>query len=342
MNSRGRVLAVLNHKIPDRVPIFELLFHESIIKKINPDISYFDFYNQMGIDILVVGPDHEHEILDKKNEIYRNEWGVIRRQGPETVSVPIDGPIKEARDLKKYKPPDPTNLNRLRTLKKVVKDYKDKKMICLVIHDAFAIPWYLRGGIDRLLIDYYYNPKLAEDIAKIVVEYFVEFVKIAAKIGADMFLVGDDYAHTNNTLMSPKHFKKFILPGLSTIVSEIKKQGLYSIKHSDGNLMPIIDMIVSTGIDILNPIEPEAGMDIIKIKKKYGDKIVVCGNVDCKHLLVEASTNEVENYVKKLIKKVAPGGRFIISSSNSIHSSVKPENYLAMVKSIKKYGKYLI
>lgn len=342
MNSRERVLSVLNHIIPDKLPIFELYFDESVLKKINPDISYYDFCVQAELDIINVGIDHDFKVLDEEKGITRNEWGVIRKKTKEKISVPIDGPIKSIKDLKSYKPPDPVNLGRFKTLESVVKRYKEKKIISFDVHDVFNIPWYLRGGIDKLMLDYYDNPTLVKELVKITVEHFIEVIKIGTKIGADMIVLGDDYAYNTGPIMSPKDFSRFILPGLSTLVEEIKKQGLYCIKHSDGNLIPIIDMIISTGIDALHPIDPAAGMDIIKINKKYADKIVVCGNVDCGYILSEATTDEVKSYTKNLIKKVSPDGRHIISSSNSIHSSVRPENYLAMVDTVKKYGNYPI
>ena len=342
MNSRERVLAVLNHKIPDRVPVFELAFDESVLKRINPNISYYDFCVQAELDIINVGLDHDFRVLDKKNGITKNEWGVIRKKTREMISVPIDGPIKSINDLKGFKPPDPTNLNRFKTLKKVVERYKDKKIICLDVHDSFNIPWYLRGGIDKYMIDYYDNPILVKELVKITIEHFAEVIKIGAKLGADIIVFGDDYAYNSGLIMSPKDFERFIFPGLSSLVEEVKKQGLYSIKHSDGNIMQIMDMIISTGIDALHPIDPSAGMDIVEINKKYADKIVVCGNVDCGYILSSATTNEVKSYTKDLIKKVSPGGRHIISSSNSIISSVKPENYQAMLNTVKEYGGYPI
>lgn len=342
MDSRERVLSVLNRKIPDQLPIFELIFDSSVLKKINPDISYYDFCIQAGLDIITVALDHDFKVLNEKEGITENEWGVIRKKTTEFLSMPVDGPIKSLRDLRKYEPPDPTDPNRFKTLKEVIKKYKGKKIISLDTHDSFNIPWYLRGGIDKLMLDYYDNPKLAKEIINMTIDHFSEVIKIGAEMGADMIIFGDDYAHNAGPIMSPKDFKEFILPGLSTLVEEVKNLRLYCLKHSDGNITPIIEMIISTGIDALHPIDPTAGMDIVKIKEMYSDKIVVCGNVDCGHILSEADTSEVKKYTKNLIKTVSPGGRHIISSSNSIHSSVKPENYLAMLETVKKYGNYPI
>lgn len=342
MNSRERVLAVFNHEIPDRLPVFELAFDKNVLKRINPDISYYDFCEQAGLDIIHVGIDHEFEVLDKKNGITKNEWGVIRKKTGEMISVPIDGPIKSIRDLKSYTPPDPTNPDRFMTLQKVVRKYKDSKIISFDVHDSFNIPWYLSGGLDKHMVDYYDNPLLVDELVKISIEHFIEVIKIAARMGADIIVFGDDYAYNTGLIMSPKDFKRFILPGFSSLVKEVKKQGLYSLKHTDGNIIQVIDMIISTGIDAIHPIDPSAGMDIVRINKKYSDRIVVCGNVDCGYILSSATTNEVKKYTKDLIRKVSPGGRHIISSSNSIHSSVKAENYMAMLGTVKEYGRYPI
>jgi uroporphyrinogen decarboxylase len=112
------------------------------------------------------------------------------------------------------------------------------------------------------------------------------------------------------------------------------------VKHTDGNIMPVIDMIVETGPDALNPLEPQAGMDIGRIKNEYGDRIALIGNIDCGYLLSEAPVEEVRRVTRETINIAAPGGGYCLSSSNSIHSSVKPENYMAMVQTLRQHGGY--
>lgn len=80
------------------------------------------------------------------------------------------------------------------------------------------------------------------------------------------------------------------------------------MKHTDGNLWPIIDMIIDSGIDVLDPIEPIAGMDIGEVKEKYGRRIAVVGNVDCSYVLTFSSKEEVEEAVKETIAVSQAGG----------------------------------
>jgi uroporphyrinogen decarboxylase len=119
-----------------------------------------------------------------------------------------------------------------------------------------------------------------------------------------------------------------------------KNLGLYVIKHTDGNLWPIMDMIVDSGIDCLDPIDPVAGMDLAEVKAKYGSRIALKGNVDCANLMTFGAPEETVDATKETLRKGMPGGGFILSSSNSIHSGVKPENYIAMLRTLREYGVY--
>jgi len=124
------------------------------------------------------------------------------------------------------------------------------------------------------------------------------------------------------------------------MVDLAKAKGVLFIKHTDGNLWPIMDLMVDTGIEGLDPIEPIAGMDIGEVKRRYGDRIALAGNVDCGELLSRGTPEEVVEAVKETIAKAAVGGGHILASSNSIHPAVNPQNYRAMVEAGKRYGQY--
>ncbi len=91
----------------------------------------------------------------------------------------------------------------------------------------------------------------------------VDFLEMAKEItarGAKIIYTGDDYAGNTGPIMSPRHFRQLLYPGLCRVMGGYKELGLYVIKHTDGNLWPILDMIVDSGIDCLDPIDPQAGM----------------------------------------------------------------------------------
>ncbi len=81
-------------------------------------------------------------------------------------------------------------------------------------------------------------------------------------------------------------------------------------------------------------------MDMARVKRTYGDRVAVIGGVDCGMLLQSGTVEEVRRAVERCIETVSAGGGHILSSSNAIHSCVRPENYLAMVRAAREFGRY--
>ena len=184
------------------------------------------------------------------------------------------------------------------------------------------------------------NPDFACKLLQIGVDYHIELYKKLIAEGVEIIILGDDYAYKNGPFMSPAHFERFILPCLKTVTQAIKDAGGYVIKHTDGDIWKILNMLASSGADMLGPLEP-AYMDLQKVRLHFDKKVGVLGNVDV-DLLSRGTVEEVTETTKKLIKDVSPLGGHIVSSGNSISSSVKGENFMAMIKAVKEFGKYPI
>jgi len=240
-------------------------------------------------------------------------------------------------DARAYTPPDPAAPHRLEKLRDIVRRYKGKRAICFHHRAAFMWSAYLTG-IDNLLAAFLAEPDFAEYLMDKVLEANMEVVRRAIREGAEVIVLGDDYAHNHGPMMSPDVFRRFLLPRLQRMVDLILDEGAFCIKHSDGNIYPLLDMIVSTGCHGLNPIEPVAGMDLKTVKSLVGDRVCLVGNIDCGHPLSHGTPEEVAEAVRQAIADAADGGGFILSSSNSIHSTVAPENYMALVEAGRRYG----
>jgi uroporphyrinogen decarboxylase len=345
MNSLERVVAALERRLPDRVPYFECVIDEHVIEALLPGRDYFEFNDWIGID--TVGQNRSSwsrenvDFIDEEKGLFRDKWGVIRAFGPESTPAPVEGPIKTPEDLKTYTPPDPNADDVLGHLPEIIQRYKGKKAVSAICRDAFFNPAFLRGT-QQYLMDMIDHPKLVHELVEVCLSYDIPAMQRMVAAGCDVVVFGDDYADKNSTLMSPRHFREFILPGLKRCVDAAHEAGAYVIKHTDGNVMAILDMIVDTGIDALNPLEPQAGMDIRLVKRRYGDRIALVGNIDCGYLLSQASVEEVRRVTRRTILDVAPGGGYLLSSSNSIHSSVRPENFMAMIETWRDCGGYPI
>lgn len=342
MDSRNRIFSALERKEPDRVPSLEWSIDSRVIDAIYPGGSYFDFLEWIDLDAVMLGYMTSLSGQPKnvrKEYKFKDKWGVTRIYTGEAIAYPIEGVIHSEEDLKSYIPPDPNAQDALGLFPELVKKFKGKKAIIWENRDVFSNPRYLRGT-ENLLLDFYSNPNFAHEMIQMALSYEIEFVRRAIKAGAEIVMLGDDYAYNSGPMISPKHFKEFLLPGLKKMVSVVHDAGAYCVKHTDGNIMKIIDMIVETGIDGLNPIDPIAGMDIAEVKKKYGDRICIIGNIDCGELLTTGNQQQVIEAVKECISKASKGGGHIMSSSNSIHSGVKPENFIALIEATRRYGKY--
>jgi hypothetical protein len=160
--------------------------------------------------------------------------------------------------------------------------------------------------------------------------------------GVDGLWGGVDWASTQGPVFSPRHFRQFVFPRLKQIADLCHRYGRPYIKHTDGNVNSLLDDLVAAGVDAFHAIEPRAGMNIVQLKKDYGGRLVLIGNVDCSTVLVDGPESAVRARTEEIIRAVAPGGGFLLSSSNSIHPGVKPEYYLAMLDTARQAGVYPI
>lgn len=339
MTGYERIMTAINRGQPDQLPILEFTINKKVVRAICPEAeTQADFEEAMDFDA-VCAIHNFAAVSEEADGTYVDEWGVRFSSSAEIIDHPIAGPIHTREDLERYRPPDPDVPHRLGALPELVRRFKNRRAIVFLQRASFMHSVYLRGFED-LLMDYYADPEFASDLMDVVLDANIRLARNAIRAGADIIVLADDYAGNDTTIFSPKVFEKFIGPRLKKMVEAIHEEGGKVIKHSDGNLWPILDMIIDTGVDGINPIEPVARMDIGEVKAKYGDRVCMSGNIDCGHLLSEASTDEVRAAVRLCIRKASPGGGHIISSSNSVHSAVKPENYVAMIEAVREYGRY--
>jgi len=184
------------------------------------------------------------------------------------------------------------------------------------------------------------NKKIVKELIKESAEFSIKLAEESYKYGAEVILATDDYADNKGTLINPDTMREFIFPVLSDLFKEFKRIGFKVIKHTDGNIMPIINDLLECNIDCLDPIDPLANMDLKSIKKTIGSRVCLKGNVNCATTLVDGTFDETICETKKCLDVAKKNGGYILSSSNSIHSGVNPSNFLKMVETVKEYGHY--
>lgn len=338
LTSTERVLRVLRREEPDRVPHFEWLISARVREALCPGAGgHNEFAVRMGHDAVLVDPDFTREQVGPT--LWRSEWGYVLDYGKEEHGVEVESPIQCMEDFARYRVPDPHAPGRYRSIEKAVAQYKGIKAIGVHLNDVFSIPRYLMG-MTNLLMAIAAEPELVRALVDMSVAVNLAMAKEVAARGADFVWTGDDYAYNTGPLMSPEDFRALFFPGLARVASGFRELGLPFIKHTDGKLWPIIDMLVDSGITCLDPIDPQAGMDLARVKAAYGHRVALKGNVDCGHTLSHGTAQEVVEDTLRALRQGAPGGGFILSSSNSIHSAVHPENYRVMMETLKAHGRY--
>ncbi len=169
------------------------------------------------------------------------------------------------------------------------------------------------------------------------------FLQAQVQHGVDAVIGGEDWCGKSGPLISPRHYRRLVLPRLQKLTAECHRLGIPFIKHTDGNITRVEqELLVESGIDAYQAIEPAAGMDIGDLKRRFGGQLTLMGNVDCAQLLSFGTPEQVAKETERVIRLAAPGGGFVLTSSNSIHGGVRLENYLAMLETARRVGNYPI
>jgi len=347
MTSRQRMAAVLEHRLPDRVPVAELWIDPAIVEAICPGGTQVDVADELGLDMVAVPTmiyeDDEVEWVAPQRRIFRDKWGALQIGRHRGVPVPTrPARIETEADLAAYEPPDPARSPVIEKIRKLKQRYPGgEKAICCVGESGWAPAVFLRGGMEHLLMDFALRPEFVKELMKIGTEYYCGLYPLVVAAGADVVLLGDDYSDKNGPMMSPRQFAELILPSDTAAVAAVKRAGAWCIKHTDGDIRKIMDPLVGTGLDCLGPLVPVPGMELGPILQRYPGKITVMGNLSI-DLLSRGSEADVVRETKRTLATVSAVGPHILSSANTIAASVRPENFRAMVRTAHEFGRYPI
>lgn len=352
MNSKERTLAALRCEQPDKVPITELTIDDPILSKLgnmlgaSPQSSedrlietdiLCGVAEQLNMDWVMTWPRSGQKPI---SEIHlKDKFGCVYQTSEHGLAVIVDGPVKEIADIKGFNMASKLDSEDMVDLEYLVDRLGEERLCGVLLTSPFKLSWLLRGGMAHLLKDYGYSPDLVHELARITTDYNLALIERSAKIGVEVVVIDGDLAGEQNTIISPNHYREYIKPYQREIVDFAHENEMKIVKHSDGNMWPILDDHIEIGFDGFHPIQPDC-MDIVKVKAYVKGNCCLVGNIDCRYLLCEGSEEEVEEVVRRTIEITAPGGGYVISSSNSVHPGVKPENYIAMVRAAHKYGQY--
>jgi uroporphyrinogen decarboxylase len=323
MKPRERVLQALHIKAPDRVPFVELriddeIQHHFLGKK---DIDIGDLLRTMSLD----------------------GWGVdyyppfvARREYAGTQDYVVQGILRTRDDLDQLAFPKLTG-SFFDEGKALLDEYGDEYAIFARtrLGPSFVL---LSMGFDGFSYALHDDPGLIVEILKRHTDWAMELHDRLCAMGFTFIWACDDLAFRTAPFFSPEVFRELFLPWMKPIVDRISLPWVF---HSDGNLTPLLEDLLSLGPNGLHPIEPGA-MDANQVKRDYGHRLCIIGNIDLHYTLTRGTVDETIEEVRDRLANLAPGGGYILSSANSITKYCRPENIRAMIETLREYGKYPI
>ena len=375
MNSRERVFKTLNHEEPDRVPIdiggtscttmiepvykdllrrYQINNHKyeithSVMRSVNICEEAKDLLSS-DTDIICLNEPTGGRIELTDNG-FVDEWGINYRRskvGDDFYYNICGNPLANAslEDLKNYCWPDPFNKNRYKGLKEKAKVLagKDRFVLGNILESAiFEIAWAMRG-FAQFLMDIMINKEFAHALlGKITFIQKTIYEKFLEEVGEniDMIFIADDLATQDSLLFSPALYREMIKPYQAEHFKVKNKNNLKLLYHSCGNISTLLNDFIEIGVDAINPVQISAkGMDPKKLKHEFGEKICFWGGVDTQIILNSPDKNVVKDAVENLVKILAPGGGFVLTSVHNIQSDVPVENIKTMIETALSAGKY--
>jgi uroporphyrinogen decarboxylase len=321
MTPKERAIAALTLKQPDQVPTFELEFQladEMFGINLNPQIL-------RPAEINNLSQIEKERALNKFAEDYVHVYEALDyaiMPGPYGIGYIRDGKVA----------PELSFL-----FKKILELTKGKRMLGYHADGTFSIP----DG--SAMYDFAYkmadDPAGLRDDAKNYMNYAIENNKLLAEHGVEVGLLCSDYCYNNGPFLSPQNFGVFIQPYLAKIIEEGKKAGLYMIKHTDGDIMPILSQLTECKPHGLHSIDPMAGVDIKEVKALVGDKVCLCGNVHCAAMQT-GTDEEVIASAEYCMTHGKPGGGYIFCTSNVPFKGMPPHRYQMILDVWKRMRDY--
>jgi uroporphyrinogen decarboxylase len=375
MTHRERVLAALNHREPDRVPIdlgstrcssihvagyqnlkkhFGIEAPDTIIDGIMRPVAVDERILQaLDIDTrgLFVGAAENSRNRQVDETTWLDEWGVTRVMPPgslyyDLAKSPLAGEIT-IQDVVNYPWPDPDDPGRYRGLREraeALRRSSDHAIVFNMASGAVHITQYLRG-FQEWFTDLVLDPKLSGALLDAVIEFNCAVVDKALGMVSDLIDVvftGDDVGHHNSPLMRPEMYRELVKPRHKRYFDTVRKHTNAPILyHTCGDVYPLMGDLVDIGITALNPVQITAAeMDPVRLKAEWGDKMAFWGGVDSHRVLPWGTIDEVKQEVELRIKQMGHGGGYVVNSVHNLQPDVAPEKIVAMFEHAREFGRY--
>ncbi len=351
MTSRERITKIMNLEVPDRVGMFDWFWAGAVERWKQEGLpADVDLPEHFGFDIAQIGYDQslrlEHKILeeDDQTRVELNNFGMTQRLWKGTKSgAPhqIDRLIKTRADWLKYKDRFAPAADRFpEDIAETTRRLHDSgRYVTYWYLEPFELTWRFLGFKETLML-MAADPKFTSELFEACADQIIGSYEAAVAKGAefDANWAGGDIAGKNGPLFSPKMYRELLMPQHRRIFSYFNERGLPTLYHGDGDDRPILDDLIEAGIRALHPLEVKAGMDLRKLKRGYGDRLVLFGGIDVRTM--SGTREDVEKEIRTKVPVAMEGGGYIYCVDHSVAPTVSLENYEYGLSLIREIGTY--
>ncbi len=352
MTSRERVLRALNHKNADRIPIHDSPWGATVNRwhreGLPEDMSPAEYF---GYEIVSYGADltprFPVKVIERTEEyiITTTQQGGKRKNHRDCTTTPevIDCPIKTKDDwteIKKRLKPEFTRVDWASGLSRNQREYDEGKFTCFSSACGYdALQAYMNS--EQLLVTIAEDPVWVKDMVMTLAENIIVMAELMLMNGYkfDGAWLFNDLGYKNGLLFSPDAYQKTHYEADRMLYAYFHSRGMKTLLHSCGNASAIIPTLIEVGLDCLQPLEVKAGMDLVDLKAKHGDRIAFMGGIDVR-LMAEEDPSKIEEEIKKKIEAAKKNGGYIYHSDHSVPNNVSFQQYCRVMELVKKYGEY--
>jgi uroporphyrinogen decarboxylase len=355
MKSHERIKLALHHREADRIPIQDWPWKATIdrwrIEGLTSGVSPADYFGyELAAFSADTTPQFPIEVLSENKEyiIERDSYGAIRKNHRDhsTTWMILDYPCKSKKDWEKIKPRLKSNDYRVDWVSTLQNfNHENSRGKFLVYWSAVGYDKIAGFGSylsqECLLKTIIREPDWVTDMYQTDAELVMEMCEIMIKGGFrfDAAFLGCDLGYKNGLHFSPKHYEEQLHPVFKELCRYFHSKGMPVILHSDGKINDLIPYFIEEGIDCLEPLEVKAGMDLIQLKEKYGDKISLMGGIDARLMALD-DPRPIKKEIKEKITIAKEGGGYIYSADHSIPNNVSFQQYERVIELVKKHGSY--
>lgn len=312
MSGIQRVRAAINRLHCDRIPKGELVVDKGFIE------DFTRVFGENGIGTSNFSTGSITIGMEMEIEFYK-------RLGLDLVCIPADDFINSENSFSRY-----------------ISLIQEQGLFIFSLVDGAFQTVMKQMGFEDFCISVASHPDQLGKELRLYSEKMLPVIERVIHSGAHGVIIADDIAYSQGTYVSPDFIKKYLLPCWRDQVLTVKKLMVPVFFHSDGNINAVLNNIVEAGFEGLQCLDPSSGMDIKKVKQRYGQSLCLMGNIDPALLSCENKPGccfpELARAVEDLIPALGTGGGFIFGTSCGLYTGLSPEKVLFMYEQVNKSG----